>query len=160
MESYDEFLSSILESARSDEGTWSLRIYQLILKTVFKYKEDQVFLFMDKIVDEMCMENTGSLTRFKLAQLCSFLTSERVFHAYEGLSRRKNMIEDMCKKYKDDPFGKETQTIFVRIFSSNSIKRGSHSASTINSLRFPIKCESRNPVSFTPSPTIKTYSFK
>ena len=135
------FSKHILNSARSSEGTWSIQIYQQIIKILKNYSSDQTKNFLDSILKEFVSENTDNLTRFKISQLFSFIINESVSYSYDFLISKRNDIEVQCKKIENHQFGREIKNIFDRLFINPQKKKIPIYNTYSSTPKFPIKID-------------------
>ena len=75
-------ISSLIDEARSDSGTWSLATYNNLTETFPKCSLTEARLITSKLVQEFLNNETTPRTRYKLAQLFSLFKNQKikVFH--------------------------------------------------------------------------------
>ena len=117
-------IEKLIEEARSDSGTWSLKTYTVLRKDVERFDVESAAQCVDCIVTALRCE-TKPTTRYKLAQLCTILRSLRPPLFEDIFQKHQEEVESTYKEISEAELGHSTVKLLKSLFQELTRRRGS-----------------------------------
>ncbi|OHS94050.1 hypothetical protein TRFO_39769 [Tritrichomonas foetus] len=117
----DQIIQAIFEEANSDVGTWALTSMNNFSSIFPRCSPANARSIVDSIVTQL-KDSGKSQTRYKLAQLCSFINHMKLPFFKEAMLPHIMTIQTFCKKYRNEPLGTATCNLLQATFSEESLR--------------------------------------
>lgn len=114
-ESMKEFTNYVIYHINSEEGTWSMKAYEMVISTLSSMNSKDMNTFANIVCDEFEKVNGTPLSRYKTAQLLSFINTKKYPAFTSVLDKRGKILLETASSHKSDHLGNSTFSLISQI---------------------------------------------
>jgi hypothetical protein len=146
----DTFITDILSESKTAAGTWSLATLNRLTLFISKASPDAIDFFGYEVIRSLIDAPTGSIERFKLAQLCATLrrACPRINSVFQEYRADLLEIAAHLENPLDPSISKLLNGLFEPVNSNRTIPR----PSAVTVCRSKVMVTKRPAMSMTPQP--------
>ena len=122
----EHYISIIRRDSESSEGTWSLATMNKFQAFFPNCSLVSSQFIVNEIVSQI-KKTSNFQTRYKLAQLCSFINHMKLPFFINAMVPHITEIREMCEKFRSDHLGPATCSLLLSTFNEESLSLKSKS---------------------------------